>query len=94
MSRHFDTTPPAVRACIRCGRPILHGLAEGLHARVDPVPLDPAGERRAAAAGRWTYTLRRTGLIHRDPDRRADPTLAAPVVAAHACPGRRERSYW
>jgi hypothetical protein len=94
MSRHFDTTPPAVRACPVCQRPLLHGLAEGLLARADPVPVDPAAERQALDAGRWTYTLRRTGLIHRDPDRRADPTLAAPVVAAHACPGRRERGLW
>jgi hypothetical protein len=86
--QHLTTTPATVQTCPRCHRPVLYGLAEGLPARVDIQPLTPAGERHALRAGRWTYTLTRTGLVHRDADRRADPTLAQPVLAAHDCPRR------
>jgi hypothetical protein len=86
--KHFETTPPAVVTCWRCGRPTIYGLAEGLIARADPAPIDQTGEIRAVIAGRATYTLRRTGLIQRDAGRRGDDTLAAPVLAAHDCPAR------
>lgn len=83
--KHFETTTPAVVTCHRCGRPTIYGLAEGLIARADPVPLDQLGEIRAVVAGRQTYTLTRAGLVHRDAGRRSDPSLAAPVLAEHAC---------
>jgi hypothetical protein len=88
VHRHFETTPPSVVICWRCGRPTIYGLAEGVIARADPAPIDQTGEIRAVLAGRSTYTLRRTGLIERCASRRADPTLASPVVAAHICPRR------
>lgn len=84
--KHFETTSPAVVICWRCGRPTIYGLAEGVIARADPNPIDQVGEIRAVIAGRATYTLRRTGLIQRDASRRADDTLAAPVLASHVCP--------
>jgi hypothetical protein len=87
--RHFETTPPAIVRCWRCGRPTIYGLAEGVISRADITPLDPATEIRAIRAGRQTYTLRRTGLIHRDTGRRTDPNLAAPVLAEHCCASRR-----
>lgn len=86
--RHFETTLPTVDTCRRCGRPVLFGLAEGLTVRADPVPLTAAAEDQALTAGRQTYTLTRTGLVHRDESRRADPRLSSPVVADHLCPRR------
>lgn len=87
----METSPPIVKQCPRCRRPLLTGLAEGLHAYVDVSPLSPAAEAAAVLAGRQTYTLRRSGLIHRDAYRRADPTLASPVLAQHDCPRRSNR---
>lgn len=87
VHRHLDTTAPLVHTCRRCGRPVIYGLAEGVPARADVAPVDQRGEIVAVLAGRQTYTLRRSGLIHRDAGRRADPTLAAPVVAEHGCQG-------
>lgn len=84
--RHFETTTPSVHTCQACGRLTLYGLAEGLPVHADPVPLTALGELLALAAGRQTYTLRRSGLIHRDASRRADPRLSTPVVADHSCP--------
>jgi hypothetical protein len=88
MSRHFETTPAFVHTCGQCRATVLYGLAEGIPARVDPAPIAPAAEAWVLAAGRWTYTLRRTGLIHRDDDRRRDPGLASPILATHACSRR------
>lgn len=89
--RYFETTPPAIVACRRCKRPTVYGLAEGFIARADPAPLDPMGEIRAVLTGLQTYTLRRIGLIQRDASRRADPTLASPVLSEHRCPERTNR---
>lgn len=89
--RHLETTPPLVHTCRRCGRPVVYGLAEGIPARVDTIPVDQAGEIAAVVAGRQTYTLRRSGLIHRDVRRRSDPTLAGPVLVEHACATRRSQ---
>lgn len=88
MSRHFETTRVYIHACATCRATVLYGLAEGIPARVDPQPIAPAAEAWAIAAGRWTFTLRRSGLIHRDEDRRRDPALAQPILAQHRCTGR------
>lgn len=88
MSRHLETTPPVVHTCRHCGRPVLYGLAEGLAVLADPAPVDPASEAVLLAAGRATYTLQRSGLVHRDERRRTDPTLTGPVLAEHRCPRR------
>lgn len=71
----------------RCGAPVLTGHAEGLLARVDLTPLNRAGEIHALCAGLQTYTLTRTGLVHRDACRIAGGSLtgAGPVLAEHAC---------
>lgn len=88
--RHLETTAPIVISCSGCLGPVIYGLAEGVAARVDAAPLrTPADEARAITAGRQTYTLRRSGLIHRDAVRRTDPTLAGPVLAEHDCPRSR-----
>lgn len=90
MSRRIgsamETSAPILKTCHRCRRLILTGLAEGVHAYVDLIPVSAAGEIAALLSGRETYTLRRSGLIRRDVYRRADPTLAAPVLATHVCP--------
>jgi hypothetical protein len=85
---YLVSTPADLSACPRCDMPILIGLDEGLQARVDLVPLpNLAAEIAAIATGRWTYTRLRDGsLAHRDQSRLADPLLAAPVHAEHACP--------
>ncbi len=45
-------------ACLRCGRPVLEALAEGvLAARVDPVILSPAAELAHLIAGGITLRL-------------------------------------
>jgi hypothetical protein len=85
IGHSLETSPAIAKPCPRCRRPLLTGLAEGIHAYVDITPLTPAGEIAAVLAGRQTYTLRRTGLIQRDAYRRADPALASPVLAQHDC---------
>lgn len=89
IGHSLETSPVVLKACPRCKAQMLTGIAEGVHAYVDIIPLTPAGEGAAIAAGRQTYTLRRFGLIHRDTYRRADPALAAPVLADHRCALRR-----
>lgn len=84
MVDHLVTTQTLVDVCRRCRRPTLVGLAEGLRAVVDLVALDPAGERAAILAGRWTYTLAGRELVHRDAGRIAG-TLRGPVLATHEC---------
>ncbi|WP_329013132.1 hypothetical protein OG271_03855 [Micromonospora rifamycinica] len=85
MTGPLITTPvkPSIHA--RCGATVLTGNAEGLHARVDLVPLNRAGEIAALLAGLQTYTLTRGGLVHRDAGRIAGTALAGPVLAEHAC---------
>lgn len=88
---HFVSTVVELSTCHRCGLPILRALDEGIAARVDLVPLpDLAAEIAAIATGRQTYTRLRNGtLAYRDETRLADPKLASPVHAQHACPTRR-----
>jgi hypothetical protein len=85
MTAHLITTPATGQACRHCHTPVLAGLAEGLHTRVDLTPLNPADEVAALLTGRWTYTLTRTGLIHRDATRIAGDTLTGPILADHKC---------
>ena len=88
--RHLETTSPVVHICPRCHRSIVYGLAEGIPARVDPAPVDTLrDEPWLVLAGRQTYTLTRTGLVHRDAGRRADPDLTGPVLPEHHCDPRK-----
>lgn len=85
MTGPLITTAVAGSVHPRCGTPVLTGIAEGLLARVDLTPLNRAGEIRALIAGLQTYTLTRTGLVHRDACRIAGTALTGPVLAEHAC---------
>lgn len=87
MTGPFITTPVITGTHPRCGAVVLHGHAEGVFARVDLTPLTRAGEIAAICHGLQTYTLTRTGLIHRDAGRIAGTALvdAGPVLAEHAC---------
>ncbi|GAB2952063.1 hypothetical protein GCM10027280_45580 [Micromonospora polyrhachis] len=87
MTAHLITTPVAAGIHLRCGTPVIVGVAEGLLARVDLTPLNRAGEIHALIAGLQTYTLTRHGLIHRDAGRIAGTSLAkaGPVLAQHTC---------
>lgn len=71
--------------CGRCRQPLLTGYAEGLRARVDPVAINRAGLIAAILAGRWTYRLTRTGLVHLDQDRIPSTTIRGPMVTTHKC---------
>jgi hypothetical protein len=55
--------------------------------RVDLAALNTAGEIAAICDRLTTYTLLRSGLVHRDPSRIADPWMrqAGPVLAQHRC---------
>jgi len=87
MTGPLITTTVKVDTHLRCGAPVLTGHAEGLLARVDLAPLNRDGEIHALCAGLQTYTLSRTGLVHRDATRIAGDTLAdmGPVLAEHRC---------
>ncbi|MFD6770620.1 hypothetical protein ACFWC6_30855 [Micromonospora chalcea] len=87
MTGPLVTTAVKVAAHPRCGATVLTGHAEGLFARVDLTPLNRDGEIHALCAGLQTYTLTRTGLVHRDAGRIADTSLckAGPVLAEHRC---------
>lgn len=85
MTAYLITTPATGKICHHCHTPVLTGLAEGLHATVDLHPLNPTQETAALLIGRWTYTLTRSGLIHRDAGRIAGNTLTGPILADHKC---------
>lgn len=85
MTGFLVTTPVTGRLCHRCHALILTGTAEGIGARVDTIPLNRDGEIHALLRNRWTYTLTRGGLVHRDPHRIAGTALKGPVVADHHC---------
>lgn len=87
MSGHLITTPVTADLCPRCKAVILIGWAEGLHARVDPTPLNRDGEIATLLAGLQTYTLTRSGLVHRDATRIAGGTLSkcGRTVPQHKC---------
>jgi hypothetical protein len=86
-SRHLITTRVTVDIHARCATPVLVGRAEGLLARVDLTALSTAGEIAAICDRLATYTLLRSGLVHRHPGRIADPWMrqAGPVLAQHRC---------
>jgi hypothetical protein len=84
-SPHLITTTPKGELCPRCRCVTIAGIAEGLHARVDLTPLNPAGELAALLTDRWTYTLTRAGLVYRDSFRIASGHLRGPVLPAHRC---------
>lgn len=84
-SRHLITTPVTAAIHARCGALVLTGHAEGLHARVDTAALNTAGEIAAICDRLATYSLTRTGLVHRDPGRIRGGHLRGPVVAEHRC---------
>ena len=85
MSNFLVTTPVQAITCHRCGRLLLTGWVEGLHARVDPTPLNQTQEIAALLANKWTYTLLCSGLVHRDATRIRDPKLNGPILAEHKC---------
>lgn len=86
MNKHLDTTPITGTIHADCGAAVLFGLAEGLTAWVDLTALNQAGEIAAILAGLQTYTLARSGLIHRDAGRIAGTSLRdRPVLAEHQC---------
>lgn len=70
-SPHLASTTATVDACRRCRTQVLTGLAEGLLAHADLIPLTVAGEAAVRAAGRGTYALGAGELIHLDDDRAA-----------------------
>lgn len=87
MSQHLITTVATETDCPRCGAVILAGVAEGLHARVDPTPLTSDAEILALAVGRWTYTHTSVGeLVRRDFGRiTGNRHLRGPTLPDHQC---------
>lgn len=88
------TRAATARTCRDCGAPVLAGLDGDVAAvtvRVDPAPLDAAGEALAVLGGRGTYSLRRSGrrfeLDRRDPFHMRTPagTSTYDVCAEHRC---------
>lgn len=85
MSNHLITTAANGALCPRCRAIVLLGVAEGLTARVDLTPINRAGEIAALLANLQTYSLSRTGLVHRDAGRIGGSKLRGPVLAQHQC---------
>lgn len=82
MGQHLISTEATPVICPTCQELILTGLCEGLRAKVDPFPADPATETVALLAGRWTYTLTLTRIL----ERRVGLTRAGrPVLIEHRC---------
>lgn len=75
--------------CRGCGAPVLVGLdgdALALRVEVDPKPVDPAGELRAIAAGRGSYTVTAGELDRRpEPAVRRTPAPDRLVHVDHTC---------
>jgi hypothetical protein len=79
------------RTRCRCVELLEAVTAAGYDVTLDPAPLDPLGELRAAVAGVPTYTRHPAGDVHyRHPDTiRARPAGTRPrqdVHARHRCP--------
>lgn len=63
---HFETTIPVIRPCTRCGVWFAAGVAEGLRAEVEFVPLDHGQALWAVLNQIELYCIRRSGLVHMD----------------------------
>jgi hypothetical protein len=82
--RHFDTTIPKIQPCASCGCWLAAGVAEGIHAKVDIVVLDPVQAALATIAGVRLYALTGTGLVELDSYRLRDPKFGRPYPR-HRC---------
>jgi hypothetical protein len=83
-ARFLITTPPTPILCNNCNRIILNGLEAGMPYRIDPIPINVAGELAALTEGRLTYRMIAGQIVHRAaPDMRTQPRPL--VMRPHTC---------
>jgi hypothetical protein len=80
----FETTIPVIKPCRRCGVWLAAGVAEGIHAEVEFVVLDPTQSVLAKIAGLELYALTRTGLVQLDDYRLRDERFSS-KYPEHQC---------
>ena len=80
---YFETTVPVIRWCA-CGVWLAAGVAEGIKAEIEMIPLDTAQRLWCVCMRIQMFALRRSGLVQMDPGRLADPRLMS-VFPQHYC---------
>ena len=80
---YFETTIPVIRMCA-CGVWLAAGVAEGIKAEIEMIPLDTYQRLWCVCMRIQMYSMRRSGLIQMDPGRLSDPRLMA-VFPQHYC---------
>lgn len=81
---HMETTIPVVRPCGSCGVWFAAGVAEGMKAEVEFVPLDIGQQLWAALNHVELYCIRRSGLVHMDARRLAGKHYGS-LYPQHRC---------
>lgn len=81
---HFETTIPVVRQCARCAVWLAAGVAEGMKAEIEFVPLDPGQALWAVLNRIELYEMRRVGLVHMDSMRLSGPRRGK-LYPQHRC---------
>lgn len=79
---YFHTTVAKGEVCPRCRTITLTAWDEGLHTRVDIMPINTLGQIQAIFAGRETYVLTGGQLIRRDCGRMK---MRGPILIRHKC---------
>jgi hypothetical protein len=83
---YLQSTPAKPTACSRCDAALLAALDEGVRARVDAEPIDPADEVNVLLDGRRTYTLTPGGwLYQREVDHIRSDKNRGQIHAEHKC---------
>lgn len=80
---YFETTIPVIRFC-SCGVLLAAGVAEGIKAEIEMIPLDFQQRLWCVCMRIQMFAMRRSGLVQMDPGRLADPRLMS-VFPQHYC---------
>lgn len=81
---YFETTVPVVRNCRSCGVWLAAGVAEGVKAEIELVPLDTVQRLWCVVNRIQMYAMRRSGLIRMDAGRLTDPRFKT-LFPQHHC---------
>lgn len=80
---HLETTVPVIRQH-SCGVWLAAGVAEGIKAQIEWIPLDFGQRLWCVVNNIQMYAMRRSGLIHMDPIRLTDPKFTT-LYPQHFC---------
>ncbi len=85
---HLVSTVARRAKCPDCRATVLSGLDEGIPVRVEPEPVDPAGELAALCDGRRTYGLVADGTLALRDEWRIRSGVGLKLYVEHPCGAR------